>query len=207
MSKYLGKRRLVKIMSEETGYDVKMKDCRYDKCRGLETLLYHNWNVKSDYNDYEIVSMNYGSDVCFKTSFSVYDEDGYVGETVDRKRIYPVFEEEKSETVEEKPAETSENCGTFSEWVDAVEFAEDMRIAMQFDDYNAPKEEKVVVEKEVTVAFPVAISDSDEEEVDWIEAMKKTVNSYPETFPKLIVKEIDPDAPQQHLVFEKEEER
>lgn len=184
MSKYLGKRRLVEIMSEETGYDVKMKDCRYEKYHGMETLNYHNWDAKSDYNDYEIVSMNYGSDVCFKTSSSVYDEDGYVGETVDRKRIYPIFEEEKSETVEEKPVETSENCGTFSN-----------------------SEEKVVVEKEVTVAFPVAISDSDEEEVDWIEAMKKTVNSYPETFPKLVVKEIDPDAPQQHFVFEKEEER
>ena len=119
---------MVEVLRDKTGYDVKLKDCRYEKHCGLEKLCYRNWDVEDDCNDYEVVSFNYGSTVYFDVYEPVFDDDGYAGMKKNSERIYPVFEEkkeeEKPETVEDKPAEEVENYGTFSDFDELALFCE-----------------------------------------------------------------------------------
>lgn len=106
--KYVGKRKMIEILRKELGPYVKAKDCRYAKYHGDEWMKFHDHtgDIKRDFhncdiNDYEIYSLGYGSYFYFKIHTPIYDEDGYVETNTESRRIYPVFEEEKSETVEE----------------------------------------------------------------------------------------------------------
>ena len=102
--KYVGKRKMIEILRKELGRDAKAQDCRYEKYHGTEWLRFHDWSGNEkcsfpncDYNDYEVLAVCYGSYFCFKIHTSIYDEEGYVKTITDRKVIYPVFEEDKSE--------------------------------------------------------------------------------------------------------------
>ena len=106
--KYVGKRKMIEILRKELGPYVKAKDCRYKKYHGSEWLNFYDWTggIKCDFhncddNSYEIYSSGYGSYFSFRIHTPIYDEEGYVETTTESRRIYPVFEEEESETVEE----------------------------------------------------------------------------------------------------------
>ena len=106
--KYVGKRKMIEILRKELGPYVKAKDCRYEKYHGSEWLKFHDWtgNEKCgfhncDDNNYEIYSSGYGSYFSFRIYIPIYDEDGDVKTTTKSRRIYPVFEEEKSETLDD----------------------------------------------------------------------------------------------------------
>ena len=99
---------MIEILRKELGPYVKAKDCRYAKYHGDEWMKFHDHtgDIKRDFhncddNNYEIYSLGYGSYFYFKIHTPIYDEDGYVETTTESRRIYPVFEEENSETVEE----------------------------------------------------------------------------------------------------------
>lgn len=121
---------------------INMEDCVYEKkdLPDRETISYWCDEVCS------FMSLTYSNDL---NRYFFY----FNGDTI--KLPFGFFgkfdEEEKSETVEEKPVETSENYGTisksetlfdsdFEEWCKAVEFAEDFRIACQFDYYEPDPE-------------------------------------------------------------------
>ena len=79
--KYVGKRKMIEILRKELGRDAKAKDCRYEKYHGSEWLKFYDWT---------------GNEKC---GFHNCDDNNY--EIYSSGRISPVFEEEKSEAVEE----------------------------------------------------------------------------------------------------------